>query len=171
MSRWTSLHPPMQRLWQRSLTVLALTFWLGGLAFYAAVVIPVGVHVLDGHREFGFITRLVTKYLNGIAIAALLVTLPQIAISTDSRSGQRRRGLAWATMALAQGALLFMHPWLDALLDPAQHHVLDPDAFYSRHRIYLLATTLEWLAGVYLLWSLLSLWSNLDRLAATPASD
>jgi len=157
-------HPTnsFRRSWARTLTVLVLSVWLGGLVFYAGVVIPVGSGVVGGHRVFGFITRVVTPWLNRIGVMVLLVLLPQVWAGRRA-AARRARSWSWSIMAAAQAALFVLHPWVDALLEPVGRRIMDADAFYLRHRVYLLVTTLQWCSGVVLLWAVLVLWSDLDE--------
>lgn len=127
------------------LVVLSLALWLGGLTFYAGVVVPVGTQIL-GSVEQGFVTQKVTNWLNLIGSVVLLVLL------WDIRAQRTRIKLAaFILMFCCQAALFLLHPQLDALLDAENRVVSDSVAFYGWHRWYLIVTTVHWAAGaVYL---------------------
>ena len=46
----------------RTLTMWLLMVWLGGFAFYGAIVIPTAQRVLRTHLEVGFITQEVSNW-------------------------------------------------------------------------------------------------------------
>ena len=83
---------------RRYLVLAALLFWQGGFTFYAVVVVPVGQEVLGSHKEQGFITREVTKYLNW-AGAIALVPLAWDLAATRERTVLTRR-LRWLSSAV-----------------------------------------------------------------------
>jgi len=118
--------------------------WLGGLAFFAGVIVEVGSDVLGSHLEFGLITRQVAVGLNLTASVVIAALAADLMIGTQR---QRRQWLLWSILASSQIALWILLPWVDALLDAKAHKLLDADAFYFRHRIYLLVSTLEWITG------------------------
>lgn len=132
------------------LTRSAFAVWLGGLTFYAAVVIPVGHDVLGSHREVGFITRQVTPYLNAIGVFAIALGWCEWKAAAQPDN----RGTAWILGALSLSSVLLfvLHPVLNDHLDAATRSIDAPDTFYQLHRIYLLVTTLQWLAGLVLAW-------------------
>ena len=132
--------------WRNTCVAAILATWLGGLVFYALLVIPIGADVLGGHTAFGFITRQVTAALNHAVTGILCVLLLHLLIPQRTRPGRGQR-ITFVTMAACQIALYALHPWLDALLDPAAEVIRDGDAFYERHRAYLLTTTVQWIAG------------------------
>jgi hypothetical protein len=138
------------------LVVLAIALWLGGFTFYALVVVPTGAEVLGGSVEQGFVTRVVTRHLNVIALGALVVLLWNVAI-------ERGKLLAatWLGMALAQLALLAIHPQLDAMLDPTTHDVASN--FHFLHEIYLWIAAIQWGLGLAHIWCVLAA----NRLQAT----
>ena len=90
----------------RYLLILALAVWLGGLTFYALIVVPIGTDIL-GSTGQGFITQRVTNQLNLVASGVLVLLLANVA---------RRRGrlltATWLVLAATQVALILMHPWL-----------------------------------------------------------
>ena len=127
----------------RYLAVVTLALWIGGLSFYALVVVPVGTDVIGG-TEQGFVTQRVTGWLNWIGVASLVVLLPSV---------RKRWMLAtWAALALTLAALFALHLRLDALLDGKAREVISPGTFYNWHRAYLGVTALQWLGGVAHLW-------------------
>lgn len=127
----------------RFILTLFLAFWLGGLTFYALVVVPVGTRLLGSDQQ-GLITQQVTNYLNtaGVVTGLLLVVH---AINT------RHWALlaCFGVFAAAQAGLLFMHVRLDRMLSG------DVTGFYDVHRVYLLITAIQWLAGMAALWFIL----------------
>ena len=128
----------------RYLAVVTLALWIGGLSFYALVVVPVGTDVIGG-TEQGFVTQRVTGWLNWIGVASLAVLLPSV---------RTRWMLAtWAVLVLTLIALFALHLRLDSLLDGKTREVISPSAFYNWHRAYLIVTAAQWLAGVIHLWS------------------
>jgi len=51
-------------------------------------------------------------------------------------------------MLITQAALLLLYPFLGALLDTGTRSIVDHEAFYARHRVYLLVTAGQWLAAL-----------------------
>ena len=147
----------MGTLARRVVALAALAFWLGGLTFYALVAVPVGTAVLGGAVAQGFLTQAVTARLNLVALGALAV-LAWNAFAT-------RRGMVvatWAVMLAAQGFLFALHPTLDHMLDPHTHTVVDHARFYAMHRVYLLVTAVQWVAGLLHLVLLVAAWRAKD---------
>ncbi len=144
------------RAWRILLGCL-LAFWLGGLTFYALIVVPAGTE-LWGATDQGALTRHVTYQLNWIGSVVLGV------LAIDAvRLGRRRLtggGLTanwltanwltvcWLLMCLAQVALWFLHGQLTPYVDLEDRLVDDYGTFYTIHRIYLLATAGQWAAGL-----------------------
>ena len=149
----------------RALFLMVSAVWLGGLMFYAGVVVPIGSGVLGGHRAFGFVTRSVTPWLNAIGSGVAVLLLVRLWLAGTPLA----RGLArwlWGSalgFAVVQTALWALHPWLDALLLLEPRSILDPDAFYLRHRIYLLVTAAGFVALVAHWVALLLGWRRRDR--------
>ena len=136
-----SAHQSTERVGVLAWFALAV-IWLGGLTFYAAVVVPIGAAVTDSTTQ-GFITQRVTFWLNALGTAYVALTW------TDLRGGAGR-GLqvTWCLVAIAQMALWLLHPVLDRMLDPDTLSISDAENFYRWHRYYLLATTIQWGAAV-----------------------
>jgi hypothetical protein len=137
--------PSPQNSWRTTLVAGSLALWLGGVAFYATVVVPAGAAVLGSHAAFGLVTRQVAHGINALGSAVALVLLLNLVVRAPRPA--RALWVTWILIAICQGSLFLLHPWLDALLDADTGHVVDPEGFYLRHRVYLLTTTLQWLAG------------------------
>ena len=143
---------------RRLLAVLLLAVWWGGFTFYALAVVPTGHQVLRSKVRQGFITQQVTNKLNvlgAVTTAWLLIEL----LATRRRSGRdwfRAQTVSWAALAVTLVALVWLHGRLDAQLDFAQRAVLDDVRFYQWHRVYLMVSTVQWLAMVVHLASLLA---------------
>lgn len=149
---------PTPSLPLRGAFLAAVAVWLGGLTFYAGVVVPVASAELGSHRAAGFITRIVTLWLNGLGIAALAVLG---AHARRLRPRGRARSVALATlgvMVVCQAALFALHPMLDGFLDPTARSVAEPDTFYLWHRAYLLTSLGLWGAGVVHSGAVLRVW-------------
>lgn len=142
---------------RRGTAIAALSLWIGAIAFYGAVVVPAGGKVL-GPEAQGFVTERVTVQLNILAMIALAALAWNTFVTRRSPLV-----IAWLVMLVAQIALFILHPYVAALLDDTTHRVLYPDAFYMRHRIYLLVTTAQWLAAVAYAALALVAWRAEDR--------
>lgn len=134
--------------------VAAVAFWLGGFTFYGGVVIPVGIKVLGSHLRQGFITQQVTAWLNVIGTFALSILLWNTLAIWRVRERVLRIGLAstWVAMVLIQIELFIMHPMLDRLIDAHARAILDEDRFGFLHRVYLISSTAQWVAGLIHTW-------------------
>lgn len=127
----------------RYFAAASLAVWIGGLTFYALVVIPAGNDLVGGINQ-GLITQRVTGWLNLIGLASLAVLIPTL-----------RRGwmaATWAVLAVTLAALFAIHPQLDALIDGKAKQISDYATFYHWHQAYLLGVTVQWFAGVAHLW-------------------
>lgn len=144
---------------RRVLVLLAFSLWFGGLTFYSLVVIPTAHGVLRSHLRVGFITQGVTHWINAAGSAALVLLLWDL-LAARKDGPQRVRMATWIIMALAQAALLAIHPVLDARLDATSQDIVDPDRFYELHRVYLLGTAAQWAAALPHLWSVMRAWSD-----------
>jgi hypothetical protein len=140
-------------------------FWQGGFTFYAAVVVPVGQEVLGSHLEQGFITRQVTTYLNlAGAIALVLLAWDTIGCKDGVRIRRRARRLSWIGMAVALLVLIWLHEYLEGLLDLEARELYQPKAFRSGHRWYLWISTVQWGLGVLFAALTLIAWRAEDRM-------
>ena len=153
----------------RLVVLTSSALWLGGLCFYALVVVPSAHDVMGGAREAGFLTRRVTVWLNVIAAATLVVLLAHVLLlrrTGRTAIARRARGWlagTWAALALLQVALFVLHPVLDRLLDPNARQVLDEASFYALHRVYLLCSTAQLGLGLAHVAAALAAWRSLDR--------
>ena len=157
----------MMTLLRRSAVLAVLLFWTGGFTFYSAVVVHVGQDVLGSHRRQGFVTRRVTNFLNLAGAVALPILAWDIISSRDPSARRRRlRWCVWTGMALTLVLLVWMHARMDALLDPGEFRLLDPESFTVWHRGYLHVSTVQW--GCALAYGLLALmaWRAEDRISA-----
>lgn len=149
---------------RRFATLCALGCWLGGLSFYTLVVIRAARQVLGSHTRVGFITQKATLGLNAIGAVALALMLANAVASWRSAGPGLRRGLAasWLAAAAAHAWAFVLHARLDAMLDFQTRQVQEGALFHAPHEQYLIATTVEWGAGlVYLLLALIA-WKRED---------
>jgi hypothetical protein len=146
------------QLFRRFLVLQALMFWQGGFLFYSAVVIHVGTDVL-GPFDQGRVTRHVTDWMNVIGAAALAVLAWDQFANPEARWCRRARWAAWAVLAAGLAALAVLHPKIEGLVDfGPDGRVKDYQAFYLRHRVYLYAATVQWVAGLAYVVLMLRAW-------------
>lgn len=142
----------MIRLWRTGVLFL-VALWFGGFTFYAGFVVPIGSEVLGSDRLQGFVTRDVTVSLNWIGVCALCALWIDFARFGRLRSMRRLACVTLLVATLLQLSLFVMHPWLDALLEPGTKAVDEAPMFYGRHRFYLLASGVQWVATLVHLFS------------------
>jgi hypothetical protein len=150
-------------LFRQWLVITLLALWWGGFTFYSVFVVHTGHFVLKSKLRQGFITQLVTKELNWLAVLTLAVVLWDIYLSHREGVSARLIRFAWASwgiMAVCLLVLFILHPDMDALLDGETRTVIDDDKFYRLHDWYLIVSTIEWLAA----WSLLMLKTGVANL-------
>lgn len=146
---------------RRLLVVAAYAVWIGGLAFYGSVVIPIGTEVVGGHAVQGFVTQRVTRVVNVISVPALAVLLWNF-VAEWRAAGRRPRAavaITWGVMLAAQVVLFPLHPVLGGMVDPQARSVLDPPRFGPLHETYIKVTAVQHLAGLVHLWFVLLVWS------------
>jgi hypothetical protein len=150
------------KLWRRFTLLLCFAVWQGGFMFYGGVVVPVGGRVLGSETDQGFITQVVTNYLNAAGAVCLIMWCAVLWF--DNRLQCR-----WPCRALlcciASGliALAALHRFMDRLLDAASHSISDETMFHNLHRMYLATSTAQWFACLLLLCMTLKLWQAADR--------
>jgi hypothetical protein len=154
---------------RRILVVAAYAFWIGGLAFYGSVVIPIGTRVVGSHTTQGLVTQQVTWVVNLLAIPALGVLLWNLA--AEWRSADRLSGRVllstWFLMLASQVALFVMHRVLSRILEAQAGAVLAQARFDLLHELYIKTTAVQHLAAVLHLCFVLLIWGRPRPLAAT----
>lgn len=149
---------------RRYLVLIALMFWQGGFTFYVSVVVPVGTAVLGSALRQGFITRQVTGWLNLTAAVALAVLACDLLLCRDtSRARSWSRAGIWSFMLACQVLLFRLHARLDGMMEEKGRILLDPEAFYPVHRVYLWTHTAQWAAGLVFVLLMLVAWRAEDR--------
>ena len=154
-------------LW-RVIVLWGFLFWQGGFLFYSAVVVPTAKEEI-GHLQQGFITRRVTIWLNWGGTLGLALLAIDFSAFPDPRS--RRRRWLWATwlvLGICQAALFFLHPRLDAYLDPETLRIGSRPEFRILHRIYLWVHAVQWAFAVALTAQWIASWRERDRRSAFP---
>lgn len=132
------------RLWLwRFVVTVSLAVWWGGLTFYAAIVVPLGIEQF-GSVEQGLLTQRVAVRLN---IAGTIVGICLLADALWHKRRNRRAVMASALLGL-QVWLWFLHSRLSRWLDSASLPSHSDDSFYHEHRIYLWVTSAQWLIGL-----------------------
>ncbi len=139
---------------RRVCSTLLLALWWGGFTFYSARVVFIGHEVLRSKIRQGFITERVTTELNWLGLVALAFVGWELLASSE-RPRPRTAWTAWAVTALATVGLFALHVKLAGMLDFTARQVADDSHFYGWHRIYLIVATVQWLAGLVCLISLL----------------
>jgi hypothetical protein len=130
---------------------LLITFaiWWGGFTFYAAIVVPVGSEILGSARTQGFITQVVTHWLN---LAAALTILMMAVDSWLNRRTRKKVGFfiqLGATIAsfICLAVLVYLHPRMDELINFSGETISDEAKFYEIHRVYLWVSSVQWVLG------------------------
>lgn len=154
---------------RRFLVFQALLLWQGGFLFYTAVVVPVGTRVLGSGAAQGGITARVTDALNVCGVVGLGLLAWDVASTRDPvRRRTAARWWCWAAAAGCQFVLVVAHQLLDSFMDPGRTYVVIRPPFYPVHRVYLWASTVQWLAGLVLAWLTLRAWAAESVAAGTP---
>ncbi len=146
-------------LWQFAVT-LSLAVWWGGLTFYAAIIVPLGIEQFGGIEQ-GLLTQRVTVRLN------LAGTLAGICLLADALWHQPRncRAVLASLLLALQGWLWFLHSRLSRWMETVSSSLPTGESFYHEHRVYLWVTSVQWLIGLACLW----VWCV--RLPAIPVDD
>ena len=146
---------------RRFLVVQVLLLWQGGFLFYAAVVVPVGTR-LHGPAGQGAVTARVTDALNAVGAVALAALALDLRLARDPHLRRTRyRWAAWGVALVCLGLQVYLHVRLDALMGDDRRAVADA-SFYAVHRVYLWASTVQWLACLPLTWWTLRAWRAED---------
>ena len=141
----------------RAWCLLWLIGWQGGFAFYSGVVVPLGAEVLGSDLEQGLVTRAVTPWLNGIGWTAVISTLAALSMTSwrpltsgpTARSWKMAVGLTLYLM-ITLLVLSVLYGQVDQQVDPVNRQVLDYDAFYALHRVYLIIAASQWFSTLVL---------------------
>lgn len=148
---------------RRFLVLQALLVWQGGFLFYTAVVVPIGTRVLGGAAAQGSITTRVTDALNVVGVVGLAAVAWELNYGRDlSPRRTAVRWWCWGVALLCQGALFYLHVLMDAFMDPERTRVVIRPPFYAVHRMYLWASTVQWLALLPLAALTLAAWRAED---------
>lgn len=127
---------------------LLFALWLGGLAFYAVVVIPIGVARWGAHQQ-GLLTAAVAIRLNWIAVASIAC-----AVVDAVRRRERWIFAAAFLLAIAQVILFALHDRMTQLLSTGADGLAD-GGFNDAHLLYLVISTVQWFVGLALFLRLL----------------
>lgn len=158
-------------LLRRCLVLAVLLFWLGGLSFYAGVVVPVARKVLRPPWQQAFVTRQVTFSLNVAGLVALVVFAWDVGATRDA-SRQRRlwRWASWTVLAVSLAALFWLHRQLDAHLDTENFRIVEEAGIAPLHRSYMGIGVFQWVCAVLFAVLTLVAWRGEDRQNETPRS-
>ncbi len=146
---------------RRMLLLVTLMFWQGGFMFYGGVVVPVGAKVLGSDTRQGFVTQAVTNYLNVAGAVCLIVWLEHL-------WHDRRKGVStaewwiWSLLAVLLVGLATIHIQMDRILVTETTSVSEPNQFHLLHKMYIGTSSLQWLAGLILLFLRLRSWDRED---------
>lgn len=130
----------------RWLALASLSVWFGGFTFYSAIVIPV-LHDAIGGLESGSITGEVTNSLNAIGVGAVAAWWWLVAVerSVGERRARRARVVVLAATTAVLLGLIALHPVMDARLETGSLR-----NFYRLHKLYLIASTVQWVLNLAL---------------------
>jgi hypothetical protein len=138
----------------RSIVILAHAVWLGGFTFYGAAVIPI-LHDELTRLDAGRITQRVSDRLNLIGLATLVVWWA-LAWSERRRGPALARRIRLGLLAMTTLLLVFLAVDHEILDDRLDRYGLD--GFYVYHRVYLIASTIQWAANLGLVPATLAIW-------------
>ena len=133
----------------RTILLASFAMWFGGFGFYVSFVVPVGTDVLGSATEQGMITRRVTHWINVCSAVALAIMIVESLWTWRNRS----RFIRWTQLGMCLfmvgmlATLVYLHPMMDSLIDPVEKSVDQQERFYQLHRVYLWASTFQWIAG------------------------
>ncbi len=119
---------------------------------------------MGNHRDIGFITQQVTRWLNLSSLVPMLIMWWNMRTDRAAESDRARliRTCTWIIIAACQAGLFVAHPWVSRLLDTTRHHILDHDRFEVRHNIYETIVTVQWVAAMAHIWVTLQGWRVRD---------
>jgi len=140
----------------RSLAVTAHAVWLGGFTFYSGVVLW-AVHDEYGSLDAGRITQRVTDWLNAIGVGAVVLWWA-VAWLDRTRGPRLARRILPGLLALTTALLGFLI--VDHLVLDRRFEVHGLSGFYDHHRVYLLASTVQWAANLLIIPAALRIWQG-----------
>ncbi|MGP0066784.1 MAG: DUF4149 domain-containing protein [Isosphaeraceae bacterium] len=150
---------PFRSLTLRFACSLTLAVWVGGFAFYGGAVIPILHDAMDS-LQAGGITRRVTDVLNAVGVATLAVW--SLAAWLERSSGPPRvRRARLILLGITLMLLLFLivlHGIMNERLETGSLR-----GFYPLHRVYLIASTVQWVANLGLMATSLVLWGHREQ--------
>ena len=151
---------------RKFLVIIAFAFWMGGFTFYAGVVVEVGSRVLESHHRQGMVTQQVTHWLNLSGVIALGIFLWNILASRTKIERKLMLIMAstWAVMVFTLLLLFVVHRLLDAAI-----YREDVEAFDTLHAVYLVTSTVQWVAALaHILVFTQVAFTRTDKNASTP---
>lgn len=144
---------------RRSLLMAALIFWLGGLAFYGAVVVPVGRSAIGATQSL--VTRDVAFYLNLITLVAIPFMAWDLLAGRDPSAARRRlRWFCCANALLTLVALVWLRSELVAHMASG---TLGSGGFRSLHQAFVAVGAWQWWWGAAYVVSMLYGWRAEDQ--------
>jgi hypothetical protein len=141
----------------RFASIIAMSVWLGGFMFYGGLVIP----ILDdafGQLDAGMlVTRHATSRLNIVGFGTLLVWSVLIGLEARIHPLWARNARIFFLMmtAMGLGILVILHMRMSRHLD--SQGVRD---FKPFHRLYLIISTLQWVANMAIVALTIWLWTG-----------
>ena len=140
----------------RTFVLAAFAMWFGGFGFYVSIVVPIGTEVLGSAMDQGMITRQVTVWLNIFCAIALVAMFADLLVTWSGSSAAVRWSLSGLSLVILVllVALFILHPMLDRMIDVESKTTSDAALFYNLHRVYLWASTIQWMAA----WAWLLIW-------------
>ena len=122
-------------------------------------------HILGSEREQGFITQSVTNYLNLAGAVCLILFLEHL--WHDRRHGVSKLDWClWSFAALSLVVLAVIHRAMDQIVNAESSSILDPGRFGRFHKMYIGTSSLQWLAGLAMLFLTLVRWQRQDAMNA-----
>ena len=135
---WTT----KKTIFLRTAVISLLCVWFGGFIFYSSFVIAAAHAVLRDHAIVGMITQKVTVTLNNCGFLAVIF------LGVDAFQ-QKAKILGKALLLflfLSLISLVIIHAQMDTFIDTKAQEVTEWGPFYNRHRIYLIISTVQFIA-------------------------
>ncbi|HEY2158223.1 MAG TPA: DUF4149 domain-containing protein [Isosphaeraceae bacterium] len=140
----------------RSLAIVAYAVWVGGFTFYGLAVIPILHDELD-RLQAGQITQRVTDWLNLIGLGTILLWWV-LAWAERRNGGTSARCFRIGLLAISTLLLAFLAVDHEILDDRLARYGLE--GFYERHRVYLIASTAQWVVNLGMIPVTLLIWKG-----------